>query len=81
MVGPLIATAPATLDSSLDYDVLIIGAGQSGMYSLYRMHELGLKTRVFEAGEGGTWFWYAPRFPLLIISTNKFQEQIPWRAI
>jgi cation diffusion facilitator CzcD-associated flavoprotein CzcO len=43
----------------LDYDVLIIGAGQSGMYSLHRMRELGLKARVFEAGsgEGGTWFW------------------------
>jgi len=59
MVGPLNTAPLATLDSSLDYDVLIIGAGQSGMYSLYRMRELGLKTRVFEAGsaEGGTWFW------------------------
>ncbi|KAF2715356.1 FAD/NAD(P)-binding domain-containing protein [Pleomassaria siparia CBS 279.74] len=59
MVGPLNAAPCATLDASLDYDVLIIGAGQSGMYSLYRMRELGLKARVFEAGsgEGGTWFW------------------------
>ncbi|OAP55187.1 hypothetical protein AYL99_10887 [Fonsecaea erecta] len=52
------------LDSSnmateLDFDVLIIGAGLSGIYSLYRMRELGLKTRVLEAGtgEGGTWYW------------------------
>ncbi|CAG2010693.1 unnamed protein product [Fusarium graminearum] len=45
--------------SNLDYDVLIIGAGLSGILSLYRMRELGLKTRVIEAGsgEGGTWFW------------------------
>ncbi|KAF2792854.1 FAD/NAD(P)-binding domain-containing protein [Melanomma pulvis-pyrius CBS 109.77] len=59
MVGQLNGVSPATLDSTLDYDVLVIGAGQSGMYSLYRMRELGLKTRVFEAGsgEGGTWFW------------------------
>jgi cation diffusion facilitator CzcD-associated flavoprotein CzcO len=66
MVGPLNAAPLATIDSSLDYDVLIIGAGQSGMYSLYRMRELGLKVRVFEvgSGEGGTWFWYSPTISL-----------------
>ncbi|KAJ4322634.1 hypothetical protein N0V94_002287 [Neodidymelliopsis sp. IMI 364377] len=49
----------AKLDSSLDYDVLIVGAGQSGMYSLHRMRKLGLRARILEAGsgEGGTWFW------------------------
>ncbi|QPF86617.1 NAD(P)/FAD-dependent oxidoreductase [Bradyrhizobium genosp. L] len=42
-----------------DYDVIIIGAGLSGMYQLYRLRELGLRTRVFEAGTGvgGTWYW------------------------
>jgi len=32
---------------------------QSGMYSLLRMRQLGLKAKVLEAGsgEGGTWFW------------------------
>lgn len=47
-------------DTDLDYDVLIVGAGLSGILSLYRMRELGLKARVIEAGpaEGGTWFWY-----------------------
>ncbi|KAF2463895.1 FAD/NAD(P)-binding domain-containing protein [Lindgomyces ingoldianus] len=59
MVGQLNGVSSATLDPQLDYDVLIIGAGQSGMYSLYRMHQLGLKSRILEAGagEGGTWFW------------------------
>ena len=49
--------------SKLDYDVLIIGAGLSGIYSLYRMRELGLKARVLESGsgEGGTWYWYVAR--------------------
>ena len=43
----------------LDYDVLIVGAGLSGIFSLHRMRQLGLRTRVLEAGsgEGGTWFW------------------------
>ncbi|WP_050405882.1 flavin-containing monooxygenase [Bradyrhizobium embrapense] len=45
--------------AALDYDVIIIGAGLSGMYQLYRLRELGLTTRVFEAGTGvgGTWYW------------------------
>src|ERR1700733_7809041 len=47
-------TSPA-----LDFDAVIIGAGMSGMYQLYRLRELGLRVRVFEAGTGvgGTWYW------------------------
>jgi cation diffusion facilitator CzcD-associated flavoprotein CzcO len=47
------------LDSTLDFDAIIIGAGLSGMYQLYRLRELGLKVRVFETGTevGGTWYW------------------------
>jgi cation diffusion facilitator CzcD-associated flavoprotein CzcO len=42
-----------------DYDVLIIGAGMSGMYQLLRLRELGFKVHVLEAGTGvgGTWYW------------------------
>ena len=41
------------------YDALIIGAGMSGIYQLYRLRELGLNVRVLEAGTGvgGTWYW------------------------
>ncbi len=41
------------------YDVIIIGAGISGMYQLHRLRQLGLSVRVFEAGTGvgGTWYW------------------------
>jgi cyclohexanone monooxygenase len=40
-------------------DVVVIGAGFSGMYMLYRLRQLGLSVRVFERGSGvgGTWFW------------------------
>jgi cation diffusion facilitator CzcD-associated flavoprotein CzcO len=42
-----------------DYDAIIIGAGMSGLYQLYRLRELGLRVRVLEAGTnvGGTWYW------------------------
>ncbi len=40
-------------------DVIVIGAGISGMYQLHRLRGLGLRVRVFEAGDGvgGTWYW------------------------
>src|SRR4030081_1228596 len=43
----------------LDYDAIVIGAGMSGMYQLYRLRQLGTNVRVFEAGTGvgGTWYW------------------------
>ena len=43
----------------LDYDTIVIGAGISGLYQLYRLRQLGQKVRVFEAGTGvgGTWYW------------------------
>ena len=42
-----------------EFDAIIIGAGISGMYQLYRLRELGMSVRVFEAGTdvGGTWYW------------------------
>src|SRR5437588_539188 len=41
------------------YDAIVIGAGISSMYMLYRLRELGMTARVFEAGTnlGGTWYW------------------------
>src|SRR5579864_3308472 len=45
--------------TALDFDAVIIGAGVSGLYQLYRLRGLGLKVRVFETGTGvgGTWYW------------------------
>src|SRR5438105_5940261 len=46
-------------DTATDFDAVIIGAGVSGLYQLYKLRELGLRVRVFEAGSGvgGTWHW------------------------
>ena len=43
-----------------DFDAVVIGAGFSGMHMLKSLRDkLGLKVRVYEAGEtvGGTWYW------------------------
>ncbi|MBV8296022.1 MAG: NAD(P)/FAD-dependent oxidoreductase [Acidimicrobiia bacterium] len=52
--------AGPTTDSALDFDAVIVGAGFSGLYMLYRLRDvLGLSARVYEAGDGvgGTWYW------------------------
>ena len=40
-------------------DAIIVGAGFSGLYQLYRLRELGLRAQVIEAADdlGGTWHW------------------------
>lgn len=41
------------------FDVLIIGAGFSGLYQLYRLRKLGFSVKLFDAGSdlGGVWYW------------------------
>jgi cation diffusion facilitator CzcD-associated flavoprotein CzcO len=53
------AACPDDAANGFDYDAIIIGAGISGMYQLYRLRALGMRVRVFEAGTGvgGTWYW------------------------
>ena len=46
--------------SPRELDAVIIGAGFSGLYTLYRLREdLGLEVRVYDSadGVGGTWYW------------------------
>jgi cyclohexanone monooxygenase len=40
-------------------DAVVVGAGFAGLYTLYRLRELGVSARAFEAGGdlGGTWYW------------------------
>src|SRR6266496_5848437 len=42
-----------------EVDVLVVGAGITGIYQLYRAREAGFSARLLEAGEGvgGTWYW------------------------
>ena len=45
--------------NQVEWDAVVIGAGVSGLYQLYRLRELGMKTLVLEKGAriGGTWYW------------------------
>jgi cation diffusion facilitator CzcD-associated flavoprotein CzcO len=63
-----------------DYDVLIIGAGLSGIYSLYQMREHlpSLSVKVLEAGEseGDTWFWNC--YPGARFNSETISYQFSW---
>ena len=54
-----VAAPKAAVDATADFDAVVIGAGVSGLYQLYKLRELGLRVRVFETGTGvgGTWYW------------------------
>lgn len=40
-------------------DIVIIGAGFSGLYMLYKLRKSGYRARIYEKGHGvgGTWYW------------------------
>src|SRR5205814_3688989 len=56
--SPAVPNGTST-ETVTDFDAIVIGAGVSGLFQLYRLRGLGLKVRVFEAGTGvgGTWYW------------------------
>jgi cation diffusion facilitator CzcD-associated flavoprotein CzcO len=51
------AAVPATPPAPID--VLVVGAGITGIYQLYKALEAGFSVQLVEAGDGvgGTWFW------------------------
>lgn len=57
MGTPATATVNVGTTETSKFDAIIIGAGVSGLYQLYKLRALGLRVRVFEAGSGvgGTW--------------------------
>ncbi len=54
------AVAGKTSEAGLaEVDVVVVGAGFSGLYLLHRLRQQGFSAVVFDAaGEvGGTWYW------------------------
>ena len=65
----------ATPRSAKPCDAIVVGAGISGMYQLYRLREQGLKVKVLEAGTsvGGTWYWN--RYPGARVDSQSYIYQ------
>ena len=63
-----------------DFDVVIVGAGWSGMYMLHQCRKLGLTAHVLEAGPavGGTWYWN--RYPGLRCDVESVQYSFSFDA-
>jgi cyclohexanone monooxygenase len=53
-------TEPAAAPpAATDYDAVIVGGGFAGLYMLHTLRGMGLRCRLFEAGDevGGVWHW------------------------
>ncbi len=56
-------------------DAIVIGAGVAGLYAHYKLRELGMTARGFEAasGVGGTWYWN--RYPGARFDSESYSYQ------
>jgi cyclohexanone monooxygenase len=59
-------------------DVVVVGAGFSGLYLTVKLRKLGLSFRVFEVGSGvgGTWYWN--RYPGARCDVESMQYSYSW---
>ena len=59
MTSPDPVHDPSSDRLAADIDVLVVGAGITGIYQLFRALESGFSALLLEAGDGagGTWFW------------------------
>lgn len=73
----------AGADSGSEFDVVIVGAGFSGVYQLHRLRKLGFSVRLLEAGAdlGGIWHWNC--YPGARVDTHvpmyEFSDEELWR--
>ena len=84
------AEMPVGASEPAQFDAIIVGAGVGGLYAIYRLRQLGLRVRAFEAGDGvgGTWYWN--RYPgcrcdvesmeYSYSFSDELQQEWHWRA-
>ena len=72
---PVPSHADVEADGKPQYDVVIVGAGITGLYQLHVIRQLGLSVRVLEAGGGigGTWYWN--RYPGCRLDSESYTYQ------
>jgi cyclohexanone monooxygenase len=80
----MLDTVPvASAQTSRHYEIVIIGAGFSGVYQLYRLREQGFRVHLVEAGAGlgGIWHWNC--YPGARVDTHcdiyQFSREDLWR--
>lgn len=68
----------AKATSSLDYDIIVVGAGFSGVCQLWAGLEAGLRVKVIEAGSsvGGVWYWN--RYPGARLDAEAYTYNYSW---
>jgi len=59
MTSPKSAPEHTSRPPAAEVDLVVVGAGITGIYQLYRALEAGFSVRLLEAGDGvgGTWYW------------------------
>lgn len=57
---------PKDGEQNIETDVLVVGAGFSGITAIHRFRKLGLKVKCLESGSdfGGVWYWNRVRWRL-----------------
>jgi cation diffusion facilitator CzcD-associated flavoprotein CzcO len=57
------ATGTNAQAAQYDYEVIVVGAGVSGIYQIKRLLDLGIRATVLDANEGLGGTWYNNRYP------------------
>lgn len=73
---------PSNDDRHVDCDVLVIGAGFSGITAIHRFRKLGMKVKCFESGDnfGGVWYWNRVSQTIANRGNTVLTAAVPWRS-
>src|SRR5689334_24836146 len=66
----------------LDFDVVVVGAGATGLYTLYSMRRAGLKVRLVDDADDLGGNWYQNQYPGCrndtMVGTYEFLQKDMW---
>lgn len=77
------SSEPSVTSGTPEFDIVIVGAGFSGVYQLHHLRKLGFSVRLLDAGEdlGGIWYWNC--YPGARVDTHipiyEFSDEALWR--